>query len=1288
MWSLVYSHASLSSPNDNVINLIHLGGTVSHGNDLVFEDGNATNAFDDSVDTVWCFKKVSDYPWIVWTFKKGRREISNMYQVYVDDDNFERNPKHWRIYGSNDGLSWRLLDERDNVIWKDRFDGKRFVMSNTVEYNSYKFEFIERSNENMGDAYQLSEWRLLYTSTPPTVAPTVSPSPAPTPTPTLSPPTIVPTTSPPTTQPPVPTPTPASWFPVYDPFILGDNCNYEVPETCLEEIISDRMVLRRYLAVRDAFPLKALKHTRVLALSGMTLSAVELLRESLSKQAMSSYPIDMYFYSDSKLGHSVNASMVVPLIVLAEFTRPSRIVFGDGTMQREGMAAVIRWMVENRVKSYFMDLEYLQISGHKVAAYNGTEEEAATLQNQIVSNLHTMCTDKDNFPKLNTLNFDNNEYNNGFDAALRGACNQTETGVTIRAMQVVATYPSMCSTTRQDNYEYYDMEDEKEIAQCRFTWNWEMDDTSNVYATAGPFPNESTESCDEPGDHSITLFQYPSSSYSICFNESVALFPNVHGRVDSYSVVSGSLPAGLVISEVAGIISGIPSVMQSTNVTIQAENGYTSRTTALSLSIVPHLDGNIYNVHTNQTVFLNIPITPILPTSCSSCTYSAVDSLPAGITLDSVTGQISGAPTEAGRYEFTIQRSNGCSNHTDRIVLVVIGNPTLSYLSSYALALGESVNIQPVLSYVDSLSIVSGSLPSGLSWDNRTGAITGSPTGVMDKSTVVFMASNRYNITRTTVVFRVLQRITQFNYESSFYTYAVESAISLSPHIVGPCSNYSIQSGILPSGIQLNSTTGVISGTFLQSVSNQRVTISAQNELGSMTVVLTFTVVSSISSFSYPQSSYLLAKNRFFSTTPVVNGNVTSYSISFGELPQGLEYSEQTGVISGTPSVSLLNQIVEMKAMNAYGFKTAMLVISVLEPISTFSYPQNHLCLSKDESFSMSPSATGDHVTYSITSGLLPMGLSLNRDTGVISGIPTVSTPTYESIVVRIDNELGSRSFSIGIRVFSRFTEFSYPKKEYVFAVGDDATVLPTVNSEDVEYSLEGSLPKGIAFNKENGEFRVFATTSVKRQQFMVVASNDLDSHSCMVSFDIQVNITRLSYPEAATTLMKGKRYSLVPLFNGTEVFFSVTHGSIPQGMTLNSYSGIIEGRPLDFFFKSKVTVQARNEVGALETSLQLVVLPTSMSLISVILVVVVLLFAVVLYCTIKKKMVVFERNIREKQKDVVGIETPKPDQMEIEMREIAQHLTRLQQMVPILPSQYGGEQLEENGEGQGLLEE
>ena len=164
---------------------------------------------------------------------------------------------------------------------------------------------------------------------------------------------------------------------IYDPFILGDNCHYEVQETCYDEIISDRMVLRR-LAVRDAFPLKALKHTRLIALSGMTIPSIELWRESLSKQVKNPAAVDMYFYSDYKIVRYVDATTTVSLISLAEFTRPSRIVFGDGTMKREGMAAVIQWMVENRVKGYFVNLEYIQISGHKVAAYNGTDEESSS----------------------------------------------------------------------------------------------------------------------------------------------------------------------------------------------------------------------------------------------------------------------------------------------------------------------------------------------------------------------------------------------------------------------------------------------------------------------------------------------------------------------------------------------------------------------------------------------------------------------------------------------------------------------------------------------------------------------------------------------------------------------------------------------------------------------------------------------------------------------------------------------------------------------------------------------
>ena len=63
---------------------------------------------------------------------------------------------------------------------------------------------------------------------------------------------ITPTPTP--TIPITPTPTPEPWFPIYDPFILGDNCYYEVQETCYDNIISDIAVLQKYLFVPSSSP--------------------------------------------------------------------------------------------------------------------------------------------------------------------------------------------------------------------------------------------------------------------------------------------------------------------------------------------------------------------------------------------------------------------------------------------------------------------------------------------------------------------------------------------------------------------------------------------------------------------------------------------------------------------------------------------------------------------------------------------------------------------------------------------------------------------------------------------------------------------------------------------------------------------------------------------------------------------------------------------------------------------------------------------------------------------------
>ena len=56
-------------------------------------------------------------------------------------------------------------------------------------------------------------------------------------------------------------------------------------------------------------------------------------------------------------------------------------------------------------------------------------------------------------------------------------------------------YPSMCDSPDR-SYSYYDLDDEREVEQCRFTWHWELKTGYRQYGDKGPFPNRnSPRSC-------------------------------------------------------------------------------------------------------------------------------------------------------------------------------------------------------------------------------------------------------------------------------------------------------------------------------------------------------------------------------------------------------------------------------------------------------------------------------------------------------------------------------------------------------------------------------------------------------------------------------------------------------------------------------------------------------------------------------------------------------------------------------------------------------------------------
>ncbi|WP_162558755.1 discoidin domain-containing protein [Robertkochia solimangrovi] len=89
-------------------------------------------------------------------------EAVNKYTLISGNDAPARDPRSWRLQGSNDALTWDLLDERIGFTFSARNQTKEFDFDNTVAYKFYRLEIYE----NGGDYnFQLSEWRLYILET-------------------------------------------------------------------------------------------------------------------------------------------------------------------------------------------------------------------------------------------------------------------------------------------------------------------------------------------------------------------------------------------------------------------------------------------------------------------------------------------------------------------------------------------------------------------------------------------------------------------------------------------------------------------------------------------------------------------------------------------------------------------------------------------------------------------------------------------------------------------------------------------------------------------------------------------------------------------------------------------------------------------------------------------------------------------------------------------------------------------------------------------------------------------
>ncbi len=270
----------------------------------------------------------------------------------------------------------------------------------------------------------------------------------------------------------------------------------------------------------------------------------------------------------------------------------------------------------------------------------------------------------------------------------------------------------------------------------------------------------------------------------------------------------------------------------------------------------------------------------------------SVGSLPAGLTLNAATGVLAGTPSAAATSNFTIQATDrfgaiGTRAYSVTINPAIVVNPATLPGGTLGTAYSQTVSATGGTgSYTFSRS--AGTLPPGVTLNASTGALTGTPTATGTRNFTI--------------------RATDGNgaFGSRAYTVIIAAAIVVNPATlaggtVGSAysrtvtstggtgtKTFSVSAGALPSGLSLNASTGVISGT-PTGAGSSAFTIRATDSIGAIgarAYSVTINPAITLSPASLPNGTSGTPYSR---TVSASGGTGTfTYSVSTGSLGGGL----------------------------------------------------------------------------------------------------------------------------------------------------------------------------------------------------------------------------------------------------------------------------------------------------------------------------------------------------------------------------------------------------------------
>jgi hypothetical protein len=643
---------------------------------------------------------------------------------------------------------------------------------------------------------------------------------------------------------------------------------------------------------------------------------------------------------------------------------------------------------------------------------------------------------------------------------------------------------------------------------------------------------------------------------------------NTIGTV-TFSTAS-TLPTGLSLSS-GGVLSGTPTQTGTFPIVVTATdgNGCSGSGPTYTLVIGCQTITVTNPVNTNGTV--NIPFSEQFSQSgaIGTATFTTASPLPTGLTL-STSGLLSGTPTQAGSFPIvvTVTDSNGCTGNSATYTLVIacqtitVTNPATS---SGPAGTPLSVQFTQTGGVGTTTFSESGTLPTGLTFHTATGVLDGTPTqGGTFPITVTATDSNgcqgtgpTYNLVITCPTITVTNPGVSSGTAGTFFTATFSQS-------GGQGTITWSETGALPTGITLNTSTGVLSGTTSQ-VGTFPITVTATDQNGCQGTGATYNLTFNCQTVTITNPGANTGTvDAFFTATFTATGILGTATWSeTGALPAGITLNSSTGVLSGTPTVKGSFPIT-VKVTDTNGcFGTSSYTLTINCQTITVTKP-GVTTGTVDAAFSQNFTQAGAHgtATFTLNSGSLPAGLSLST-AGVLSGTPTVKGTFPITVLVTDSNGCTGTSSTYTLVINCQTITVTNPGVTTGTAgTAFSQTFLQSAAHGTATFSTASTLPTGFSLSTAG----VLSGTTTQHGIFPIVVtvtdSNGCTGTGATYNLNISCNTITVTNPvnTSGTVASPFSEQFTQSGALGTPSFS--TASTLPTGLTLNSSTGFLSGTP------------------------------------------------------------------------------------------------------------------------------